>query len=152
MNLRKPLKVVTNVAYTLGVVFTLYFGTISLFGSNESIYPAAMIPITWKERAFIGLAFYKDPIVVDENYENLFWYYEFFTFFLIILAVFWYLYFLKNRWLDLLVCTLVLFYSSFSFRFYKKIKFKKLNSLKVRYLNLHKKTIILISLIIILFF
>ena len=64
MNWTKTLKIVTNAVYTVGVVITLCLGTISLFGSNKSIDPTAMIPITWKERAFIWLALGTVPMLM----------------------------------------------------------------------------------------
>ena len=64
MNWTKTFKIVTNAVYTAGVVITLYLGTISLFGSNKSIDPTAMIPITWKEQAFIWLALGTVPMLM----------------------------------------------------------------------------------------
>lgn len=64
MNWTKTLKIVSNVVYISGVVFTLCLSIICLFGANESINPEAMIPITWKEQAFIGLAVGTVPMIL----------------------------------------------------------------------------------------
>ncbi len=64
MNWTKTLKIISNIAYIVGVVITLCLGIISLFGTNEIINSTAMIPFTWKEQAFIWLAFGTVPMIL----------------------------------------------------------------------------------------
>ncbi|WP_207753455.1 hypothetical protein [Sporosalibacterium faouarense] len=56
MNWSKTIKIISNVIYTAGIITVLYLGVICLFGSNEVVDSTAMIPFTWKERAFIWIA------------------------------------------------------------------------------------------------
>ena len=65
MNWRKALKFAANSVYTVGVAIALCLGTISLFGSNQVVYPEAMIPYTWREQAFIWLAFGTVPMLLS---------------------------------------------------------------------------------------
>ncbi|MDD3503015.1 MAG: hypothetical protein PHE63_02915 [Eubacteriales bacterium] len=64
MNWAKTLKTISNSIYIVGVVIVLCLGTISLFGSNETIDTTAMIPFTWKEQAFIWLALGTIPMLL----------------------------------------------------------------------------------------
>jgi hypothetical protein len=64
MNWTKTLKIISNIAYIVGVVITLCLGIISLFGTNEIINSTSMIPFTWKEQAFIWLAFGTVPMIL----------------------------------------------------------------------------------------
>ena len=63
MNWTKLLKVISNAVYTIGVFIVLCLGTTSIFGSNATINSTAMIPVTWKEQAFIRLALGTIPMI-----------------------------------------------------------------------------------------
>lgn len=60
----KTIKIVSNGVYIIGAAIALSLGFVSLFGSNETMNPEAMIPVTWKERAFMGLAFGAIPMLL----------------------------------------------------------------------------------------
>ena len=64
MKFAKIAQIVSNAIYSVGVGITLYFCIVCLFGSNEAISPDAMIPISWKEQAFIGLAVGMVPMLL----------------------------------------------------------------------------------------
>jgi len=64
MNRTKTAKIISNAVYSCGVVIALFLGIASLFGPNEAINPEAMLPVTWKEQAFIGLAFGTVPMLL----------------------------------------------------------------------------------------
>jgi len=57
-------KIISNAVYSVGVIIVLYLGLICFFGSNEAVYPEAMIPFTFQERAFFGLAFGTVPMLL----------------------------------------------------------------------------------------
>lgn len=50
-------RIISNTVYGIGVVITVIISYIALFGSTQIIHPEAMIPFTWKEQAFVWLAF-----------------------------------------------------------------------------------------------
>jgi hypothetical protein len=62
--MKKAVRVISNIAYGIGSVITVALVGISLFGSNQAINPDAMLPVTWKERAFIWLAFGSIPMLL----------------------------------------------------------------------------------------
>jgi len=64
MNKTKIVKFISNITYSVGVLIVLYLGVVSLFGSNEVMYPDAMLPFTYKERAFLLLVFGTAPMVL----------------------------------------------------------------------------------------
>ena len=63
MNSTKTLRMISNIVYTVGIIIVLCLGTISLFGLNEAIDSTAMLPFTWKEQAFMGLALGTVPML-----------------------------------------------------------------------------------------
>ena len=60
----KIVKIISNTVYSVGVIIVLSLGTVSLFGSNEIMNPDAMIPFTYKERAFFLLVFGTVPMIL----------------------------------------------------------------------------------------
>lgn len=63
MDWTKTIKIISNVVYSIGVIIFLCIGVIGLFGPNAAINPVAMIPITWKEQAFVWLALGTVPML-----------------------------------------------------------------------------------------
>ena len=53
---RRIEKATANAVYIVGVCIAAGLGLVALFGSRAAIYPDAMIPWTWREAAFLGLA------------------------------------------------------------------------------------------------
>jgi len=64
MKQTKIVKIISNTAYSVGVIIVLYLGTVSLLGSNEVINPDAMLPITYKDRAFFFLVVGTVPMLL----------------------------------------------------------------------------------------
>jgi hypothetical protein len=64
MGTSKTIKIISNAVYIIGVAIALSLGITILFGSNEAINPDAMLPFTWKEQAFMGLAFGTVPMLL----------------------------------------------------------------------------------------
>lgn len=61
--MNKTARIISNIVYGIGVVITVSLGCIALFGSTQMINPDAMLPFTWKEQAFIWLAFGAIPML-----------------------------------------------------------------------------------------
>lgn len=55
--MRKTARMVSNIAYGIGVVIVITLCGFFLFGSNQPVNPDAMIPFPLKEQALIWLAF-----------------------------------------------------------------------------------------------
>ena len=64
MKSSKPIKITANIIYSLGVIIVLMLGCMFLFGSREPINPEAMLAFSWREQAFIGLAFGSIPMLL----------------------------------------------------------------------------------------
>ncbi len=64
MNGTKTARIVSNAIYSIGVAIAFCLGAVALFGSKEAINPMAMIPVTYKERAFMGLALGAVPMLL----------------------------------------------------------------------------------------
>lgn len=64
MNRTKTVRLISNTIYAIGVAIALTLGIISIFGPNEAANPMAMIPYTYKELAFIWLAFGTVPMLL----------------------------------------------------------------------------------------
>jgi len=64
MNNIKIFKIISNAAYSIGVFIVLYLGITGIFGSNEVMNPEAMLPFTYKNRAFFLLAFGAVPMLL----------------------------------------------------------------------------------------
>ncbi len=62
--MNKTAKIISNTIYVIGVIITVTLGGISLFGSTQIVNPEAMLPFTWKEQAFIWLAFGAIPMML----------------------------------------------------------------------------------------
>ncbi len=60
----KTVRVISNVIYAIGAVIAFILIIISLFGPNKAVNPMAMIPFTWKEQAYIWLAFGTIPMLL----------------------------------------------------------------------------------------
>ena len=60
----KQIKLILNAVYSVGVLIVLYLGIVSLFGSSEVMNPDAMLPYTYKERAFLLLALGTIPMLL----------------------------------------------------------------------------------------
>lgn len=57
-------RVISNVVYGIGVLIVLCLGVVGFFGSNEAIYPDAMIPYSWRNGAFFCLVFGTLPMLL----------------------------------------------------------------------------------------
>lgn len=64
MNGTKTVRVISNSIYGIGSAVVLILGTLALFGPNEAVSPMAMIPFTYRELAFLWLAFGTIPMVL----------------------------------------------------------------------------------------
>ncbi|NLD47118.1 MAG: hypothetical protein GX660_07950 [Clostridiaceae bacterium] len=62
--MNKSARIIANIVYGIGVAVVVSLACIALFGSTQIINPDAMIPFTWKERAFIGLSFGTIPMLL----------------------------------------------------------------------------------------
>lgn len=62
--MNKTAKIISNIVYGIGVVITVTLSGIALFSSNSTGNPDAMLPFTWKERAFIWLALGALPMLL----------------------------------------------------------------------------------------
>ena len=62
--MNKTLKIVSNMVYGIGVVIVIGLSAVVIFGSNEAVFPDAMIPYTWKEQAFIWLGLGSIPMLL----------------------------------------------------------------------------------------
>ena len=65
MDWTKTAKIISNVVFSVGAFICLCLLAISIFGPNEAINPEAMISFTWKEQAFIFLAFGTIPMLLS---------------------------------------------------------------------------------------
>jgi len=61
--MNRTAKIIINTVYGIGVLITIGLGCIAIFGSNQITNPDAMLPFTWKELAFIWLAFGSIPML-----------------------------------------------------------------------------------------
>ncbi|HOQ08171.1 MAG TPA: hypothetical protein PLP87_10275 [Clostridiales bacterium] len=57
-------RIISNCIYGIGVTIVLALCGIFLFGSNQPVNPDAMLPFSWKELAFIWLAFGTIPMLL----------------------------------------------------------------------------------------
>ncbi len=57
-------RIISNIIYGIGAVITAALAGISIFGSNQAVNPEAMLPVTWKEQAFMWLAFGSIPMLL----------------------------------------------------------------------------------------
>jgi len=64
MNWTKTANILSNVIYFIGVLIVLCLGGTCLFGSNEAVNPDSMLLMTWRENAFIWLAFGSIPMLL----------------------------------------------------------------------------------------
>ena len=64
MNQTKIIKTISNTAYSVGVFIVLCLGAISLFGLNEVMNSDAMLPFTYKDRAFFFLVLGTVPMLL----------------------------------------------------------------------------------------
>ena len=64
MSRTKTVRLIFNTIYAIGSAVALTLGIISLFGPNEAVFLDAMIPFTYKELAFIWLAFGTVPMLL----------------------------------------------------------------------------------------
>jgi len=62
--MNKTAKIISNIVYGIGVAITVTLGCIALFGSARAVNPDAMLPFSWKEMAFIWLAFGAIPMLL----------------------------------------------------------------------------------------
>jgi hypothetical protein len=52
----KTLRIISNIMYGIGVAAVLFLAAVWLFGPSAAVNPDAMLPVTHRERAFLGLA------------------------------------------------------------------------------------------------
>ncbi len=64
MNRTKAIRLISDTVYAIGAIIALILGAVSLLGSNEAVFPMAMIPFTYKELAFIWLALGAVPMLL----------------------------------------------------------------------------------------
>ncbi|OQB13741.1 MAG: hypothetical protein BWY15_01590 [Firmicutes bacterium ADurb.Bin193] len=64
MDGEKTVRLISNAIYAIGSAVVLALSIISLLGANEAVFPMAMIPFTYKELAFIWLAFGTVPMLL----------------------------------------------------------------------------------------
>ena len=64
MGQAKIVKIISNITYSVGALIVICLGAVSLFGSSEMMNPDAMLPFTYKERAFLSLAFGTVPMLL----------------------------------------------------------------------------------------
>ncbi|AUS97231.1 hypothetical protein CDQ84_16590 [Clostridium thermosuccinogenes] len=62
--MNKGIRIISNIVYGIGVATVVSLVCIAFFGSNQVTNPDAMLPITWKERAFIWLTFGAIPMLL----------------------------------------------------------------------------------------
>jgi|AGTN01.2.fsa_nt_gi hypothetical protein len=62
--MNRAIKTISNIVYAIGVAIVLSLSAIALFGSNEIINPDAMLPISWREQAFMWLVFGTIPMLL----------------------------------------------------------------------------------------
>ena len=62
--MNKTARIISNIVYGIGVVIAVSLGCIALFGSTQMVNPDAMLPFTWKEQAFMWLAFGTIPMLL----------------------------------------------------------------------------------------
>ncbi len=67
MNRRNILIMFGNLVYFIGVTVVLGLIATALFGSNEIANPQAMLPISWKEAAFMYLMYGSIPMLLASN-------------------------------------------------------------------------------------
>jgi hypothetical protein len=64
MGLIKIMKIISNIIYSIGIFIVLCLGGLCLFGLNETVNINAMIPLTWREMAFVWLSFGSIPMLL----------------------------------------------------------------------------------------
>ena len=64
MDWTKHAKIISNAVFSVGAFISLCLLAIVIFGSNEVINPEAKLTFTWKEQAFIFLAFGTIPMLL----------------------------------------------------------------------------------------
>ena len=62
--MKKLAKIVASVIYFVGTAIVLVLGVICLFGPRTEIFPDAMVPLTWREQAFVYLAIGTLPMLL----------------------------------------------------------------------------------------
>lgn len=62
--MNKSVKIISNIVYGIGVIIVICLAFTALFGSDRITNPDAMIPLTWKERAFIWMAAGSIPMLL----------------------------------------------------------------------------------------
>ncbi|HHW23000.1 MAG TPA: hypothetical protein GXX26_08990 [Clostridiaceae bacterium] len=60
----KSARIISNIVYGIGVAIVISLVCIALFGPAQYANPDAMIPLTWKELAFIWLSFGSIPMLL----------------------------------------------------------------------------------------
>lgn len=63
--MNKTAKIISNIVYGIGVGMVVALGCIALFGPTQTVNPNAMIPFTWREQAFLWLAFGSIPMLLS---------------------------------------------------------------------------------------
>jgi phosphoglycerol transferase MdoB-like AlkP superfamily enzyme len=62
--MNKPVRIISNTIYGIGVATAISLGCVALLGSNQILNPDAMIPFTWREQAIVWLAFGTIPMLL----------------------------------------------------------------------------------------
>jgi hypothetical protein len=60
----KPARIISNTIYGIGAAIAVGLSCVALLGSNQPINPDAMLPFTWREQAFMWLAFGTIPMLL----------------------------------------------------------------------------------------
>lgn len=61
--MNRTARVLSNVVYGIGAAIALALGLIACFGSNEPVFPEAMLPYSQKELAFLWLSLGAIPMM-----------------------------------------------------------------------------------------
>ena len=63
MNMKKAGKIISIGVYAVGAAMVLCLGAAALFGSTETAFPDAMLPLSWREVAFSWLVWGTIPML-----------------------------------------------------------------------------------------
>lgn len=65
--MNKPVRIISNTIYGIGVAIAISLGCVALLGSNQIVNPNAMIPFTWRAQSALPAAALFAPFVRAEN-------------------------------------------------------------------------------------
>ncbi|MDR1821662.1 MAG: hypothetical protein LBQ91_04400 [Oscillospiraceae bacterium] len=62
--MNKTAKIISGCVYGIGAAIVVSLAGVALFGSNQAINTDAMLSVTWREQAFMILAFGTIPMIL----------------------------------------------------------------------------------------